>query len=302
MSDGAPRPFVDELATRWTLTKLRLVIVEGQSDQRLLQLVQREAHCHKALKDLDVLPIEAIEVPAALLHKHGLAGTGAKQRVVAFSRELESRSESDGFRGVIDRDLDQFVAVDLSSTSVLYTDHGCMDAYLWSIDVLGHLVIQFKGEELIRSAREIQRLFESIGSSCADLCAVRIASAMHPEWKLNIHHSERALGIRQKTLSVDLPRYVEQCRPVKGSLSDAKACVMEIRSKIEAIEPLDILNGHDLLWLLTYVLKTFTTISRRLIHEETVAGSLVAFGITNTELTNRPMFKALADWAEPEIV
>ena len=255
MNEGAPRPMVDELATRWTLTKLRMVVVEGRSDQRFLHLVQREAHCHKALRDLDVWPVEAIEVPAALLHKHGLVGTGAKQRVVAFAREIESLAESRGFRGVVDKDLDQFFSVDLCSPSVLYTDHGCMVAYLWTIDVLGRLIVQFKGEGVIRSAREIQRLFASIGSSCADLCAVRIASTLHPEWKLDIHRSEKALSIREKKLSVDLPRYVEQCGPAKGALSDAKACVIETRSKIEAIEPLDILNSHDLLWLLTYALR-----------------------------------------------
>lgn len=302
MNEVPPPRFIDELATRWTLTKLRLVVVEGPSDQRFLRLVQREAHCHKALRHLDVWPIEAIEVPAPLLRKHGLDGTGAKQRVAAFAREMESLAESDGFRGVVDKDLDQFFSVDLSSPSVLYTDHGCMEAYLWTIDVLGRLIIQFKGEERIRSAREIRELFTSISSSCADLAAVRIASALHPEWKLDLHHSEKALSIRKKKLSVDLPRYVEQCKPGKGALSHARACVMETRSKINTIEPLDILNGHDLLWLLTYALKAFTTISKRLIHEETVAGSLVAFGVMNNQLTNRPLFKALADWAVREAV
>ena len=74
MNEGPPRPVIDEILTRWTFTKLRLVVVEGASDQRLFRLIQREPHCHAALKDLDIWFVDAIDVPAELLERHGLAG------------------------------------------------------------------------------------------------------------------------------------------------------------------------------------------------------------------------------------
>lgn len=299
MVDGPPRALVEELLTRWKLTKLRIVIVEGSSDQRLLRLIQRESHCSKTLRDLDVWGVDSIDVPAACIQKHGLGGTGAKQRVVAFAREVESAALQDGFRGLVDKDLDQFVGINLQSASLIYTDHGCMEAYLWTTEVLQRLVIQFKCEGNVRNTREVKALFDSVVDSCADIAAVRIASAQHPEWNMTLHHSDKALNVQKTKITVDLMKYVEQCQPIKGSLDAAKALVTDVRSELDELFPMNVLNGHDLLWVLVYALRAFTSSTRRSVDEDTVASSMVAFGVMNDELTNAPMFRSLVEWVSP---
>lgn len=302
MDDGVPRRYVDELVTRWTLTNLRLVVVEGPADQRAVRLVQQEEHCRGPLKDLDVWTVDAIEVPATLLAKHGLHGVGAKQRVVAFAREIESRAIADGFRGVVDRDLDPLIPIDLRSLSLLYTDFGCMYAYFWTSEVLRRLLVQFKAEAAISTQAERSRLYHSIGSACLDLAAVRLAMCRNPEWDLKLHQSDKALSLQSKKLSFDLIKYVDQCRPARGKLNAARAAVREIRENIKAIEPLDIANSHDLIYLLVYALRECSSAPRRLIDEESVAASLVAYGVMDSTLAGRPMFAALSSWVAGELV
>lgn len=296
MNEGPPLAIVEELITRWTLAKLPMAIMEGPFDERLLRLMQRESYCDAALRDLDVRVVDSIETPVALLNKHGITGGGAKYRVVAIAREMEAQACADGFRGIVDKDLDPFLAIDLRSPALLYTDHCCMDTYLWTLEVLRRMITQFRCEQKIHTVKELKSLFVSIGAACADLCAARLTGAIHPEWELSLHNSDKALSIVGKGIRLDLPKYVEQCKPVKGALADAKAFAIETREKLATIDHLELINGHDLTWLLTYVFRTFTKGTRRAVDAEIVASSLAAFGVMNEKLLEHPMFKALITW------
>ena len=64
--------------------------------------------------------------------------------------------------------------------------------YLWTIEILRRLLIQFKCEHAISTSSERKHLFESLQSSCLDLTAVRIVSWQHPELNLKIPLREGA--------------------------------------------------------------------------------------------------------------
>lgn len=296
MSKELPRRLIDELVSRWTIGGLKTTFVEGPNDQRLMHLLQREGHCPTGFQEVDPCSTDAIEIPQGLLIKHGVEGTGAKQRVIAVSREMLERGLHTGFRGVVDIDLDHILDIDLSSVAVLYTDYSCMESYLWNVRVLNRLLIQFRCEGLVAGDNAEKKLFYSITSACNELSIVRVANETHPEWKLDIHQSDKSLSFSDAEIKIDIAAYFMQCKPPKAAIDRFKELIPEIRAEIIRKSPLGSINGHDLVWLLTYVLRELTPMQRRQVDQSTVENSLLAFGISNPELANEALFLQLAEW------
>jgi hypothetical protein len=297
MNNGLPRRLIAELVVRWQLTKERLVVVEGAGDQRTVRLIQSEGHCEPPLASLEVWAVDAIDVPLALVRKHGLEGSGSKQRVAAFAREIEAMSSLDGFRGVVDRDLDAMLGIDVCSPTLSYTDYGCMDAYLWTPETLRRLGVLFRCEGKLGNTTAVRRLFASIGTACNDVAAVRVVAARHPGWGVVVHRSEKALAVHGQRLMLDLAKYTSQTLPAKGKLAAVLLRVREVRAEIGARDPLELMNGHDLIWLTTFALREMTSLTRRMVDEDSVARSLVVFGVMNSSVSRCPMFGSLNDWA-----
>jgi len=272
-------------------------MVEGATDQRFVLLLQDEGHCTSSFAALVVIPADAVDIPRELAQRHGLLGTGAKQRVIAFSREIEGASASDGFRGVVDQDADRFLSLDHRSAALCYTDHGCMDAYVWSASTLRRLLIQFQCEASIASPSALRSLYASISRVCATLAAVRIVALRHPEWELKVHRSTSALSVDRGTTRIDTAAYLRQARLRKGIASTVLAEVNQLDNELDSHDPLDVMNGHDLLWLVVFVLRDLSHLPRRAIDEVTVAGALLSFGVMDATLPTRPLFVRLAEWA-----
>ncbi|MGZ2747766.1 hypothetical protein [Burkholderia stagnalis] len=296
MSNGVPRRLIDELINRWTLGRLKAVFVEGPNDQRLIRLLQREPYCPKGFEELDPIPTEAIEISSGLLQKHGLEGSGSKQRVVAASREVLERGAGDGFRGIVDMDLDRILGNDLRSQVTVYTDYSCMDCYLWTTHVLNRMLIQFRCEGSVTGAGAEQALFDSISLVCRELTIARVINQRFKEWNLDLHTSDKSLSLHNNVLSIDINAYLIQCKPPKSALGSLKELSSSIRGELVQLTVLDTINGHDLIWVLTYCLRELSTLQRRHVDEETVRNSLLAFGISNTEIGESGLFLQLADW------
>jgi hypothetical protein len=296
MSNGVPRRLIDELINRWTLGGLKSAFVEGPNDQRLIRLLQREKHCPRGLQELDPCPLDAIEIPTGLLQKHGLDGSGAKQRVIAISKEVFERGVGKGFRGIVDLDLDHIVGSDVRSEVVMYTDHSCMDCYLWTVHVLNRLLIQYRCEGSVLGTDAEQGLFDSISFVCRELTVAKIINHRHREWNLELHKSDKSLSFQNGALAIDINAYLLQCKPTRFAIESLQELIPLIRDEISQVPALDVINGHDLVWLLTYCLRELSTMQRRYVDEETVRNSLLAFGISNNELGEANLFLQLADW------
>jgi hypothetical protein len=297
MTDGPPRQLIEELVSRWEHAGLRLIVVEGAYDQKFFSLVQRESHCDKAMRDVDIWEIDAVDVPDDLVGTHGLNDTGAKQRVIALGREIEALKQSAAVRGIIDMDLDRLFQLDFHSLSVVYTDHGCIEGYVWTVDSLKRLLSLFDcGGGLAFSNSRTKKLYQSIGLCCRDLAAFRVAAKLNPEWDLGIHRSDKTLSVENGETKLDLEKYVHFSRPAKGALAAAKQKVLQIRGELEPSDPLAVLNGHDLLWILTFTLKELSSDPRRLVDSVIVERALLEFGVMDSQVSNQPMIKALANW------
>lgn len=297
MRDSIPRRLMRELLARWTLAGIRQVIVEGPSDHRFMKLLQHELHCDRRLGNLDIYSVDIVEVPTSLLDMHGLSGSGAKQRVVAFSREVRARGAQSGFRGVVDRDFDRFLALDFSGETVVYTDYSCMLIYSRTPQTLHRILIQFKCELSVITAEGASELWISISSACKDVAALRLASLRQPDLGITVHHSDKCLRIVNCKPELDWQKYSMQANTKKHSFEQVMTLVEEVRGEIEREDPLDVINSHDLVWVLTYSIKALTKHSRHQISEEIIESSLAALGLMRSELSAMPMLAALADWS-----
>ncbi|MGN2248123.1 hypothetical protein ACFWZ3_15690 [Frateuria sp. GZRR35] len=287
---------MEELLARWALAKIPTLFVEGEFDRRFLRLLQAE-NGSRSLSRLDVMTPADVNAPAALLAKHAVPGTGEKQRVVAISRELEMLGAAGGFLGVVDRDLDSFLGLNFESNLLSYTDHSCFEVYLWSPESLKHVAKVFKADSLSDS-RHAARLYESLNDSCAKLTAVRVVNERRPDWEIKLHRSESSLSLDGSILSLNLPSYVSQCRPVRGSLPQVQEAVAQVCRELAEADPLQKINGHDLAWLLMYALRALTIGPRRSVEEDVVMNSLVALGVESDELLEEPLFAHMNRWAE----
>jgi len=296
MSAAIPRRQIDELEARWQYAKIYTVLVEGEFDQRFLRLIQNEEYCIAWLRELDCLDVGLVDVPPELLAARGLNSDGAKQRVVALGREIEYRGAEEGFRGIVDVDLDVALNLDFQSTCVLYTDHSCLDAYLWTVEVLKRLIVQFKCEEKVATKSARRALFDDINMICRGLTAVRIVQAQHAELGLEVLYSDASLTMVNGRIALNLPKYVEQCRPRKGTLNEARRLVLEARDAISEFADLDIINGHDLVWFLAWALKKLTGGKKLTISEDAVSQSLVGFGVMDKTILEKPLFRNLGQW------
>jgi hypothetical protein len=297
MSDRIPRRLIDELITGWQLTGERIVLVEGADDQRFLRLIQAEEHCDEAIAVLHALSADAVDVPSDVVARHGITGTGAKQRVIAFAREIENAGASDGFRGVVDRDQDQLLSLDFRSHVLKYTDHGCMEIYGWSPKSLRRLLVQYRCEAKVPTAAAVRALFQSINGVCAALAAVRAAALRVRTWELRIHQTDSTIMVHNGKADLNLRSYILLARPPKGEQSAVEAEVARFLAEIEAADPLDVINGHDLTWVLLVVLRELTALPRRVIDEATVSGGILSQGVSDPALIQRPLFQDLASWA-----
>lgn len=305
MSD-IPRRRISELVTRWILEKIPQVVVEGPSDMRFLRLVQEEEHCLTSIRSVDVLSVDLIEVPASILEQHGLNTSGARQRVIACIREVGCQAVEDGFRGIIDADLDIFKGIDLSSSSLWYTDYGCMDGYSWNLKTLKRLVVQMRCEKVVSSAVLLKSFFKSVNRCCFLLAVLRFASFKHPDWSLKIHHSDKSLSIIGCEVRLDINKYISQCGLSKASLLEAKQVIPKCVEEFKDFDPLLALNGHDLLWILEFCFRALTSGVKAQVGEAQIYSAMVAHGIAEEPLMLEPVFKLLAEWAmqatQPEVV
>lgn len=297
MSEQLPKRRIDELITRWQLTSVRAVVVEGPGDEEMIGLVQKEAHCPPPLASIEVWSSDMIDIPPELMASLGFDGVGAKQRVVAFSREVERDGSEEGFRGIVDRDLDSFVGIDHQSAALLYTDHSCMTMYFWSPEILRRVLIHFRCNAKIETIALVRRLFGSICAACKKVSAVRICALRHLGWEVSLHQSDKSLTMADGVLQLDLSKFLLQCGFAKGVLEALKGDVDRIVDEIAEVDPLDLINDHDLIWLTTFALRELSSLSRHAIDEDLVGRSLLVLGTMDPKLPSRALFANLADWA-----
>jgi hypothetical protein len=294
-----PRSTIEELIARWALARLRLLVVEGTSDQRALQLFQREKTCPASLSGLDIWPAEAIDLPSQLLTAVGVSGGGARGRVIALARATDSGEGRGGFYGLIDRDLDDLRQINLETNNLSYTDGGCLFASLWTPDVLNRMLVQYLCDDAALTTGTTESLFTEINAACGMLSSIRLAAAENPSWGLSLHRSQNALGVSRYALAFDVESYLGQCRLPKPIFKLALGALSEARTRVTGRE-MQCINSHDLVWICTVLFRELTSGSRHLVSERLVEASLLAFGLACADLSASQSLEKIALWADAE--
>jgi hypothetical protein len=291
---GVPRAELGEVITRWELAKIPLIVVEGPYDQRLMHVASKESWYPEQLKGVDVWCADAIQVPSAITTKHGLHGTGAKQRVIGFIREMESRAIQEGFRGIVDRDLDSSLGLDHSSIALIYTDFSCAECYFWNHSVLEKLLTYFKCEHYFSDAALIGDLYQSISEVASYLTAVRAASELLPGL-ISFSESDKSWQLKGGIVSIDRARFLAQCKIRGGDMDNVSRTISTcLAGQNQGL--LHAINGHDLIRLLAFAMKNATNGSARLVDAEVIENVYFAVGISNTNLSGSALLGALEGW------
>ncbi|MEJ6022863.1 DUF4435 domain-containing protein [Ramlibacter sp. PS4R-6] len=296
MAKGLPKRLIEELITRWKLEQLRQVLLEGDLDHRFLRLISRESHCPNSLKELDHIPIDAVHVSDETLSAFGLT-QGNKQRVVAVGRYVQREGVSEGFRCIVDADLDRLRGINLSSESVVYTDYACMESYMWHQTALRQTLHYFRCEESVKSDADVQSLYDSISAVCKMLAGIRLIHAENPQWNLELHRSNASLSISQLTVNIDLAAYLTQCKPRKQDRAEIDKKLSDALRMMDAHRAVSVLNGHDLIWLVAFAIKELTAGPKRVVEEEQVLQSMLVHAVAKPELMHQPLFENLVSWA-----
>lgn len=273
-----------------------MVLVEGPADQRFLRLVQSEEYCVGSFVSLHTLPADAVEISAEVVARYGFDGNGAKQRVVAFAREVEAGGFQEGFRCVVDRDQDCRVGRDFRSDVLKYTDLGCMQLYGWSPQTLRQLIVQLQCESVVSSPSELRKLFMSINDACNVLAAMRVVSLRDAQLELSVNYADSAIAIKNAEVSLKLSVLLERSQIPKKRQAEVEEAVALALSEIRALDPLTCVNGHDLLWVLRVVLRGSSRLQRHMVQEETIAGAIVSNGVSNPGLLQWSLFADLIAW------
>lgn len=131
---------ISELVAQYVLhPDFRDFFVEGPRDKnfydRFLKQVtiQNEPNCIK---------IQDVNIPFAVLQKHGLSGKSEKNRVIALALELATKL-SDGSKCVTciaDADFDYLLETLKDCDLLLYTDYTCLEMYTFTSEVLGEFL------------------------------------------------------------------------------------------------------------------------------------------------------------------
>lgn len=297
---GIPRAKLNEVLARWEFEGLPLILVEGLYDQRTIELVQSENYCPKAVQDIDVWTVAAVEINSDLVRKHGIDNNGEKQRVIAFIREMESQKKETGFRGIVDRDIDNFVPVSYSSTALLYTDHGSMEGFSWTESIFRLVLIQFNCQLNYIEQENQEKIFNSITKACRLMAYIRAAAHRHGNFAIN--NSEKNIHFNKDgEIFIDWEKYLLQCKIKGDDLPAVKKTILSYIDEYEINNEHTFLNGHDLMWLTTVAIKNCTRGPVRQVEQSLVENSFLAFGIAKKTLEGSKLLSDLIEWQTPKL-
>jgi hypothetical protein len=292
-----PRRNINELIVRGRLAKFFTVVVEGPGDRRLLDLIKCEDHCSTKIKQIDFQCIDDIEVGPEILARHSIQTNGARQRVIAFSHEIADLDKDGALCAIIDLDLDVFLKRQINHSKLLYTDFGCLDIYLWSEEVVKNLAIQFKCESSVNGDRILSSLYRSIGVVCKAVASVRAIQMLHPEYDLQVHNSNKCLVFEDHTVLIDSCLFIDIAKAKNADRKSIDLLFLAYQKEFEDLNPLLVMNSHDLIWVLTFIFAKLTKGSRHHVNNEIVHSTLISHGIKRKDITSHDLFLALGSFA-----
>jgi hypothetical protein len=128
------RRTIPELVAKYRLNPaIREVYVEGEFDRRVIRWYLNSKH----LRDVAVVRVEMVEVPAEVLAQHGLSD-GQKSRVVGLGMVLSGMCGAGMAQAtcVIDTDNDRILDKPAMCTCVISTDYTSMEMYFVRVSLL----------------------------------------------------------------------------------------------------------------------------------------------------------------------
>jgi hypothetical protein len=244
---------IDGLVARFVLEpELRSdIFVEGVDDQRIIVWLLES--CGKARS---VMPIEMIEVPDGDVASLGYPTGCNRSRVITLAHLILARTglpHAGTF--VIDRDLEDLVPTgrEARPLSVVVTEFGALDIYLFHTDAVGKLLRRFGRDEKPVDFKKV--VFDIL----SEIYLLR-ASVAACELPVRILDFQGDLTSDRNRIVFDFEAYLTRCLnaskfygkrvEVRARIDLFRGQTAELRLQAESMA-----NGHDLMDLLAWIIR-----------------------------------------------
>lgn len=270
------RKLLREFAHEIIQSKYLMVAVEGYSDKHFYE---SWASSRDLGSRLAAVCIDSLEVSPELLHRLGLTDSN-RSRVLAVCAELSSNS--DRFRGIVDRDTGQDLDRELPDC-LLVTDYPAIESYALGTKVfetLNKIVLHenFGGsEDLLKDLTVALRDLWEIRLQNPNLEQPNYKSGMKGAGGIGEFDSRAATGIREIVLPSD-----------DGVESEV---VEDIRHYA---------YGHDIAALIFSADQNYFKNRRKFSGPESLEASFMAAIAMSSHLDDELLFRSLADWLASE--
>jgi hypothetical protein len=249
-----PRRTIEELVLRYQLEpSMRDVFVEGHSDRTILRWFI-DACCTEGA-NVEVYPIDGVDVPAEILNHYGLS-TGNRSEVVALCLELEQQLGNDAtcVTGVVDGDMAAILPDQCECGLLLKSDYSCVEMYLFSEKCLGKMLkLAFPNAK--RSASEV---IAQLSPVLRELFLARAANhslSLGSKWVAFDGFVSVKNGVVHFRLD-DFHRHYLQNAGQWHKRSEFEIKVKEFRSQLSG-DFRYAANGHDAICVLGHFLRNF---------------------------------------------
>jgi len=264
------RRTIEELSARYFLEpELEDIIVEGEFDRDVLNMVLSEQEDCRAVYEIDTIHVES-----ELLVSYGFS-SGNKQRVIALANELaKACSEECKYICMVDKDIDHWIGTLGDVRNLKWSKYTSLDAHFYRQGTTKRLLVACGKAQV----EDFPRLFWSMGHVLCSLYRIRVAGAIL-DFTFRWPDFTKSLSIEAGELRFDLDGFKRKLLQNSGlskRAADLNAKLQELEGAMEGQDIRDRIRGHDLIDVMAWVLRktkgvrefsTSSAISRLLVLE-----------------------------------
>ncbi|TSA25611.1 MAG: DUF4435 domain-containing protein [Ignavibacteriales bacterium] len=287
-----PTRKLDELIAKYTLVKeIRDIYVEGIADRAIL-----EWYFQKTNKiNVVVYEIQTVEIPEAVLQKHGLNYKCNRSKIIALSTELLTTIQnSQNVLCIIDKDFSHIIREKASENNILkLTDYTCMEMYFFCKEIIEKFItLVLHG--LIFSSDQVLVFSQLI---LPKVYAIRLTNKKLG-WNLTWVDVWKDIDLSRDHFGFDEQHFLQ-----RYLMANSRICELSVFNQEMGLvknnlpkDPRDAIHGHDFIDFLCAIVQKYKKTRRGLCEREIMMSTLS--GCLEIEILNKePLFKKLDNFS-----
>jgi hypothetical protein len=281
---------LDELKALYQLEpSLRDLYLEGLNDLSIIRWFLTK----KGKKEINVYPIEIIEVPDHAFDKANLSKHSNRNKVIVLSEELSEHFDKEKIkvRCIVDADFDRYLNRCRKNYILQYTDYSSVEMYLFNVETLE----KFLGLGLKNFSVSSSKLLNDLKRILQRMFVIRLANESL-SWEMTWIDIKSYISWNGKSVKFDESQFLKSYLMRNSRLKDIgrfKTAMYDFSERLDQ-DPRNNIQGHDFTYLFFLVVKRYARHRGRFANVETFEGTLCCCLELNSLQTER-LFVKLAD-------